>query len=348
MKKEIILTGDRPTGHLHLGHYVGSLKNRVRLQNEGNYEAMYVFIADSQALTDNFDNPQKIRDNVRQVALDYLAVGLDPKKVTFFIQSMIPELAEYTFYFMNLVSVSRLMRNPTVKNEIKQKGMGETLPSGFLNYPVSQTADITLFNTTLIPAGIDQEPMIEQANEIVRKFNSLYGETLNECQILLPETSVCARLPGLDGMEKMSKSLGNCIYLSDSFEELQRKVMTMYTDPNHIKVDDPGQVEGNTVFTYLDAFCHDEHFSKYLPEYHNLNELKDHYRRGGLGDVKIKKFLFNVLNEELAPIRERRKELEKNMDYIDQVLKEGTEKARQVAKENMKKFKKAMCIDYFD
>ncbi len=348
MKKDIILTGDRPTGHLHLGHYVGSLKNRVKLQNEGNYDKMYVFIADSQALTDNFDNPDKVRDNLRQVALDYLAVGLDPNKVTIFVQSMIPELTEYTFYFMNLVTVSRLMRNPTVKSEMQQKGMEESIPSGFLNYPVSQAADITLFNTTLVPAGIDQEPMIEQANEIVRKFNSLYGETLNECRIMLPENETCARLPGLDGNAKMSKSLGNCIYLSDTEEELKKKVMSMYTDPDHIKIEDPGKVEGNTVFTYLDALCTDEHFKKYLPEYHNLDELKDHYMRGGLGDVKIKKFLFNVLNDELSPIREKRKELEKNMDYIDKVLIDGTEKARVVAKENMKKFKKAMRINYFD
>ena len=348
MKKDIILTGDRPTGHLHLGHYVGSLKNRVKLQNEGNYDKMYVFIADSQALTDNYDNPDKVRDNLRQVALDYLAVGLDPEKVIIFVQSMIPELTEYTFYFMNLVTVSRLMRNPTVKSELMQKGMEESIPSGFLNYPVSQAADITLFNTTLVPAGIDQEPMIEQTNEIVRKFNSLYGQVLNECKILLPDNSICARLPGLDGNAKMSKSLGNCIYLSDSEEELKKKVMSMYTDPNHIKVEDPGCVEGNTVFTYLDALCKDEHFIKYLPEYHNLDELKDHYQKGGLGDVKIKKFLFNILNEELTPIRERRMELSKNMDYIDKVLIEGTEKARIVAKENMKKFKKAMRIDYFD
>lgn len=348
MKKDIILTGDRPTGHLHLGHYLGSLKNRVKLQNEGNYEKMYVFIADSQALTDNFDNPLKVRDNIREVMLDYLAVGLDPKKVTFFIQSMIPELTEYTFYFMNLVTVSRLMRNPTVKMELNQKGMSESLPSGFLNYPVSQAADITLFNTTLVPAGEDQEPMIEQTNEIVRKFNSLYGETLNECRILLPENEYCRRLPGLDGNAKMSKSLGNCIYLSDTEEELRRKVMSMYTDPNHIKIEDPGCVLGNTVFTYLDALANDSHFKKYLPEYHNLDELKDHYKRGGLGDVKIKKFLFNVLNEELAPIRERRQELAKDMDYIDKVLKEGTEKARIVAKENIKKFKRAMRINYFE
>ena len=346
--KNIILTGDRPTGHLHLGHFVGSLKNRVKLQNEGNYDKMYVFIADSQALTDNFDNPKKVRENVREVMLDYLAVGLDPEKVTFFIQSMIPELTEYTFYFMNLVTVSRLMRNPTVKGEMQQKGMEESIPSGFLNYPVSQAADITLFNTTLVPAGVDQEPMIEQTNEIVRKFNSIYGETLNECKILLPENDICKRLPGLDGNAKMSKSLGNCIYLSDTEEELRQKVMSMYTDPNHIRVEDPGNVEGNTVFVYLDAFCTDESFIKYLPEYKNLNELKDHYKRGGLGDVKIKKFLFNILNEELKPIREKRIELSKNMDYVDEVLRKGTEEARIVAKENIKKFKEAIGINYFD
>ena len=348
MKQEIILTGDRPTGHLHLGHYVGSLKNRVRLQNEGNYDAMYVFIADSQALTDNFDNPQKIRDNVRQVMLDYLAVGLDPKKVTFFIQSMIPELTEYTFYFMNLVTVSRLERNPTVKSEIKQKNFEKSLPVGFYCYPISQASDITAFKANIIPVGDDQLPMIEQTNEIVHSFNRIYGETLNECRILLPENSICERLPGIDGQEKMSKSLDNCIYLSDTEKELRRKVMMMYTDPNHIKIEDPGKVEGNTVFTYLDALCCEEHFLKYLPEYHNLEELKNHYKRGGLGDVKIKNFLFNVLNEELAPIRERREILSQDMDYIDQVLIEGTKKARQVAKKNLKKLKKAMCIDYFD
>ena len=348
MKNDVILTGDRPTGHLHLGHYVGSLKNRVKLQNEGNYKEMYVFIADSQALTDNFDNPKKIRENVREVMLDYLAVGLDPKKVTFFIQSMIPELTEYTFYFMNLVTLNRLLRNPTVKSEMQQKGMDESIPSGFLNYPVSQTADITLFNTTIVPAGIDQEPMIEQANEIVRRFNSIYGETLNECRILLPDNDICKRLPGLDGNAKMSKSLGNCIYLSDTEEELNKKVMSMYTDPNHIKISDPGKIEGNTVFTYLDVFANDEYFKKYLPEYSNLDELKSHYKRGGLGDVKIKKFLFNILNEELTPIREKRIQLASNMDYIDEVLKEGINKARKVAKENMKKFKAALGIDYFD
>ena len=348
MKKDIILTGDRPTGHLHLGHFVGSLKNRVRLQNEGNYDKMYVFIADSQALTDNYDNPDKIRENVREIALDYLAVGLDPEKVIIFVQSMIPELTEYTFYFMNLVTVARLMRNPTVKSEMHEKKMEESIPSGFLNYPVSQAADITLFNTTLVPAGIDQEPMIEQTNEIVRKFNSLYGETLNECKILLPDNDICKRLPGLDGNNKMSKSLGNCIYLSDTEEELKQKVMSMYTDPNHIRVEDPGSIIGNTVFTYLDALCTDDDFKEFLPEYHNLDELKAHYQRGGLGDVKIKKFLFNVLNRELKPIRERRIELAKDMDYIDKVLIEGCEKARMVARQNMKKFKKALRIDYFD
>ena len=348
MKNDIILTGDRPTGHLHLGHLVGSLQNRIKLQNEGNFKEMYVFIADSQALTDNFDNPSKIRENVREVMLDYLAVGLDPKKVTFFVQSMIPELTEYTVYFMNLVTLNRLLRNPTVKSEMKDKGMEESIPLGFLNYPVSQAADITLFNTTIVPAGIDQEPMIEQANEIVRKFNSIYGNVLNECKILLPENDICSRLPGLDGNSKMSKSLGNCIYLSDTEEELYKKVMSMYTDPLHIKVEDPGTIEGNTVFTYLDAFCSDSHFTKYLPEYKNLDELKNHYKRGGLGDVKIKKFLFNILNELLTPIRKRRLELSKNMNYIDEVLIEGTKRAREVAKTNMKKFKQALKIDYFE
>lgn len=348
MKKEIILTGDRPTGKLHLGHYVGSLRNRLRLQNEGNYDKMYVFIADSQALTDNFDNPEKVRENVFEIILDYLACGIDPEKVTIFIQSMIPELTEYTFYFLNLVTVSRLFRNPTVKNEIKDKGFEESIPAGFLTYPVSQAADITLFNTTLVPAGVDQSPMIEQTNEIVRKFNSLYGNTLNECKILLPDNEACFRLPGVDGKAKMSKSLGNCIYLSDETSDLKSKVMSMYTDPNHIKVSDPGSVEGNTVFTYLDAFCNDEHFKKYLPEYNNLDELKEHYKRGGLGDVKIKMFLFNILEELISPIRERRKELSKNKEYIYDILQKGTEEARKVAKENLKEFKKAMRIDYFN
>ena len=346
--KDIILTGDRPTGKLHIGHYVGSLANRLRLQEEGNYEKMYIMIADSQALTDNFDNPDKVRSNILEVMLDYLAIGLDPNKVTFFIQSMIPELTEYTFYFMNLVTLNRLLRNPTVKSELASKEFGESIPSGFLNYPVSQTADITLFNTTLVPAGNDQEPMIEQANEIVRKFNSIYGETLHECKILLPENEVCCRLPGIDGNAKMSKSLGNCIYLADSMDDLHKKVMSMYTDPNHIKIEDPGQVEGNTVFTYLDAFCTDEHFKKYLPEYENLDALKDHYKRGGLGDVKIKNFLFNILNEILTPIREKREELAKDPQKIYEILKKGTKDAQEVAKENIVQFKRAMKIDYFD
>ncbi len=346
--KDIILTGDRPTGKLHIGHYVGSIANRLRLQEEGNYDKMYIMIADSQALTDNFDNPDKVRSNILEVMLDYLACGLDPKKVTFFIQSMIPELTEYTFYFMNLVSLNRLLRNPTIKSEVKDKGFGDSIPSGFLNYPVSQSADITLFNTTLVPAGEDQEPMIEQANEIVRKFNSIYGETLNECKILLPDNLACCRLPGIDGNAKMGKSLGNCIYLCDSVDELHKKVMSMYTDPDHIKITDPGKIEGNTVFTYLDAFCKEEHFKKYLPEYKNLDELKDHYKRGGLGDVKIKNFLFNILNELLTPIREKREELAKNPEFIYDVLKKGTNEAREVAKENIKEFKRAMKINYFD
>lgn len=348
MKKDIILTGDRPTGKLHLGHFVGSIRNRVKLQNEGNFDKMYVFIADSQALTDNFDNPEKVRENILEVALDYLACGIDPEKVTIFIQSMIPELTEYTFYFLNLVTVSRLFRNPTVKGEIAQKGYEESIPAGFLTYPVSQAADITLFNATIIPAGEDQQPMIEQTNEIVRKFNSLYGETLNECKIMLPDNDSCLRLPGIDGKAKMSKSLGNCIYLSDPADVIKQKVMSMYTDPNHIKVSDPGCVEGNCVFTYLDAFVNDEHFEKYLPEYKNLDELKAHYTRGGLGDMKIKNFLFNVIEDVIGPIRKRREELSKNPEYIYKVLEEGTNKARMVAKENIKKFKEAMRINYFE
>ncbi len=347
--KDIILTGDRPTGKLHIGHYVGSIMNRIKLQNEGNYEKMYVFIADSQALTDNFDNPEKVRSNILEVTLDYLACGIDPDKVTIFIQSMIPELTEYTYYFMNLVTLNRLLRNPTIKSEIAMREFGDSIPSGFLNYPVSQAADITLFNTTIVPAGEDQEPMIEQTNEIVRKFNSIYGETLHECRILLPDNEICKRLPGIDGNAKMSKSLGNCIYLSDSVDELHKKIMSMYTDPNHVKVTDPGNVEGNTVFTYLDVFCTDEaYFKKYLPEYKNLDELKDHYRKGGLGDVKIKTFLFNILNEILTPIREKREELSRNPEVIYEILKKGTNEARMVAKENIKAFKHAMKIDYFE
>ncbi len=346
--KNIILTGDRPTGPLHIGHYVGSIKNRVKVQNEGNYDEMYVFLADAQALTDNFDNPKKIKDNIIEVALDYLAVGLDPSKVTFFIQSMIPELTELTFYYMNLVTISRLHRNPTVKSEIEQKGFEESIPAGFFTYPVSQTADITAFKANIIPVGDDQLPMIEQAREIVRKFNSIYGNTLVEPKELLPENEACFRLVGIDGKAKMSKSLDNCIYLKDSEEEIKRKVMSMYTDPNHIKIEDPGNVEGNTVFTYLDAFCKDDDFKKYLPEYNNLDELKQHYQRGGLGDMKIKRFLNDILQAELKPIRERRQKYEKDIDKVYDILKEGTKKARLAASKTLKEVKTAMGIEYFD
>ena len=345
--KNIILTGDRPTGRLHIGHYVGSLKNRVRLQNEGNYDKMFVFIADAQALTDNFDNPDKVRENIKEVALDYLAVGLDPNKVTFFIQSMIPELTELTFYYMNLVTIARLHRNPTVKAEIEQKGFNESIPAGFFTYPVSQTADITAFKANIIPVGEDQLPMIEQAREIVRKFNSIYGETLVEPEAVLPEDEKCYRLVGIDGNSKMSKSLGNCIYLADSEEEIKKKIFSMYTDPNHIRIEDPGKIEGNVVFTYLDIFCKDEDFSKYLPEYKNLDELKSHYQRGGLGDMKIKKFLNSIIQEELRPIRERREELSKDIDKVYEILKKGTEEARKVAQETLEDVKHAMKIDYF-
>ncbi len=346
--KNIILTGDRPTGRLHIGHYVGSLKNRVRLQNEGNYDKMFVFIADAQALTDNFDNPDKVRENIKEVALDYLAVGLDPSKCTMFIQSMIPELTELTFYYMNLVTIARLHRNPTVKSEIEQKGFNESIPAGFFTYPVSQTADITAFKANIIPVGDDQLPMIEQAREIVRKFNSIYGETLVEPEAVLPENEVCCRLVGIDGQAKMSKSLGNCIYLADSEEEIKKKVFSMYTDPDHIKIDDPGKIEGNVVFTYLDVFCKDEDFEKYLPEYKNLDELKEHYKRGGLGDMKIKKFLNSIIQEELRPIRERREELEKDIDKVYDILKKGTEEARKVAQETLRDVKRAMKINYFE
>lgn len=345
--KDIILTCDRATGRLHLGHYVGSLKNRVRLQNEGNFQEMYVGIADSQALTDNYDNPKKVRENVLEVALDYLACGIDPKKVTIFIQSYISELTEFTFYFLNLVSVARLYRNPTVKAEMKQKDMEDSVNAGFLIYPVSQTADIVAFNATIIPVGEDQVPMIEQCNEIIRKFNSIYGNTLVEAKALLPNNKVCLRLPGTDGANKMSKSLNNCIYLSDSEEEIYKKVMSMYTDPNHVQINDAGNVECNTVFTYLDALCNENSFSKYLPEYKNLDELKDHYRRGGLGDVTVKKFLFAVINEEFKPIRERRIELAKNPEAIYKILEDGSKKARQAAAKNLSKFKQAMEIEYF-
>ena len=346
--KNIILTGDRPTGRLHLGHYVGSLKNRVRLQNEGNYDKMYVFIADAQALTDNFDNPDKVRSNIIEVALDYLAVGLDPNKVTFFIQSMVPELTEFTFYFMNLVTVARLHRNPTVKSEIEQKGFEESIPAGFFTYPVSQTADIAAFKANIVPVGEDQLPMLEQAREIVRKFNSIYGDTLVEPKELLPDDEKCFRLVGTDGKSKMSKSLGNCIYLADSEDEIKKKIFAMYTDPDHIKVEDPGKVEGNVVFTYLDVFCKEDSFVKYLPEYNNLDELKDHYRRGGLGDMKIKKFLNDIIQEELRPIRERREEYAKDIDKVYEILKQGTKEARKVAEDTLKEVKHSMKIDYFE
>lgn len=345
---KIILTGERPTGPLHIGHYVGSLRNRVRIQNEGDYDEMYLFAADSQALTDNFDNPRKIRDNVFEVALDNLACGIDPNKVNYFIQSEVSELTELTFYYMNLVTVSRLYRNPTVKEEIKLRGFEDSIPAGFFSYPVSQTADITAFKANIVPVGDDQLPMIEQAREIVRKFNSIYGETLVEPEAMLPKRENERRLVGTDGGAKMSKSLGNCIYLKDSAEEIKRKVFSMYTDPNHIKVSDPGKVEGNVVFTYLDVFCKEDSFEKYLPEYKSLDELKDHYRRGGLGDMKIKAFLNDVLQEELKPIREKREELAKNPEYVYSVLKQGTENARKKAAETLKEVKKAMMLDYFE
>ena len=346
--KRIVLTGERPTGPLHIGHYVGSLKNRIRIQQEGNYDAMYVFAADAQALTDNFDNPKKVRDNVFEVALDNLACGLDPEKVIYFVQSEVSELTELTFYYMNLVTVSRLYRNPTVKEEVKLRGFEDSIPAGFFTYPVSQTADITAFKANVIPVGEDQLPMIEQAREIVRKFNGIYGDVLVEPEAILPDSSNERRLVGTDGNAKMSKSLGNCIYLKDSPEEIKKKVMGMYTDPNHIKVSDPGKVEGNVVFTYLDVFCKDDSFAKYLPEYKNLDELKAHYQRGGLGDVKIKLFLNDILQEELKPIRERREELAKNPEYVYGVLREGTRKARIAAKETLDEFKRHMMIDYFD
>ncbi len=347
---KVILTGDRPTGRLHIGHYVGSLRRRVELQNKGDYDDMFVFIADAQALTDNADNPEKVRQNIIEVALDYLSVGLDPKKVTLFIQSMIPELCELTFYYMNLVTVARLQRNPTVKTEIgMRKFEGGSIPAGFFTYPVSQAADITAFKATVVPAGEDQEPMIEQCREIVRKFNGIYNTSvLVEPEIMLPDNAACLRLPGTDGQAKMSKSLGNCIYLSDPADEVWRKVKGMYTDPGHLKVTDPGKVEGNTVFTYLDAFCRPEHFGRYLPEYESLDALKDHYRKGGLGDMKVKKFLGAVLEEELAPIRARRAELEKDIPAIYEILREGTEKAREVAAQTLHEVREAMKINYFD
>ena len=349
MQQKIILTGDRPTGPLHIGHYVGSLRRRVELQNSGLYDKIFIFEADAQALTDNIDNPDKVRQNVIEVALDYLAVGLDPAKSTLFIQSQIPELCELTFYFMDLVSVSRLQRNPTVKTEIQMRGFsGESIPVGFFTYPISQAADITLFKATTVPVGEDQEPMLEQCREIVRRFNNIYGETLVEPNILLPENAACLRLPGTDGKAKMSKSLGNCIYLKDSADEVQKKVKSMFTDPNHLQVSDPGQVEGNTVFTYLDAFCRPEHFERYLPEYENLDALKDHYRRGGLGDMKCKKFLTAVLQETLEPIRQRRAEFEKDIPAVIDILRKGTEVAREAGAQTMSEVRRAMRLDYFD
>lgn len=344
----VILTGDRPTGRLHLGHYVGSLRRRVELQNSGKYDKIFIMIADAQALTDNADNPEKVRSNILEVALDYLACGIDPEKTHILIQSQIPELCELTFYYMNLVTVSRLQRNPTVKTEIKMRNFEANIPVGFFTYPISQAADITLFKATEVPVGEDQAPMLEQTVEIVRRFNRIYGETLVEPKISLSSNAVCCRLPGTDGKAKMSKSLGNCIYLSDEAETVAAKVKEMYTDPGHIRLSDPGKVEGNVVFTFLDAFCKDEDFAKFLPDYANLDELKDHYRRGGLGDVKIKKFLTAVLEQELAPIRERRKELQKDIPYVFEVLKRGTAAARETGMRTMEEVRRAMRINYFD
>ena len=346
--KKIILTGDRPTGKLHIGHYVGSLRRRVELQNTGEFDKIYIMIADAQALTDNADNPGKIRENILNVALDYLAAGLDPKKVTIFIQSGVPQLAELAFYYMNLVSVSRVQRNPTVKTEIKMRNFEANIPLGFFCYPVSQAADITLFHGTVVPVGEDQKPMIELTNELVRRFNSVYGEVFDEAQILLPDNAVCMRLPGTDGKAKMSKSLGNCIYLSDPAEVVEQKVKSMYTDPTHLKVSDPGHLEGNAVFTYLDAFCKDEHFAKYLPEYQNLQELKDHYTRGGLGDMKCKMFLLKIMQEMLEPIRQRRAEWEQRLPEVREILRRGTEEACRTGEQTMQEVRKAMRIDYFD
>jgi len=347
-KPKIILTGDRPTGKLHVGHYVGSLKRRVELQNSGEFDKIFIMIADAQALTDNADNPAKIRDNIMEVALDYLSVGLDPAKSNIFIQSHVAELTELTFYYMNLVTVSRLQRNPTVKAEIQMRNFETSIPMGFFNYPISQAADITAFKATTVPVGEDQLPMLEQTKEIVHKFNAVYGETLVDPEILLPSNKACLRLPGIDGKAKMSKSLGNCIYLSESEADVKKKVMSMFTDPDHIRIEDPGKLEGNTVFTYLDAFCQPEHFERYLPDYANLDELKAHYQRGGLGDVKVKKFLNNVLQETLEPIRNRRKELEKDIPAIYEMLKKGSEEAEKVAAQTLADVKAAMKINYFD
>ena len=346
--EKIILTGDRPTGRLHVGHYVGSLRRRVELQESGEFDKIFIMIADAQALTDNADHPEKVRQNIMEVALDYLSCGLDPAKSTLFIQSMVPELTELTFYYSNLVTVSRLQRNPTVKSEIKMRNFEASIPVGFFTYPISQAADITAFKATTVPVGEDQMPMLEQCREIVHKFNAVYGETLVMPQILLPDNKACLRLPGIDGKAKMSKSLGNCIYLSDTEQEVKKKVMSMFTDPNHLRVEAPGQVEGNPVFIYLDAFSRQEHFDEFLPEYANLQELKDHYTRGGLGDVKVKKFLNNVLQAELAPIRERRKQWEKDIPAVYEILKKGSEEAEAVAAQTLAEVRAAMRINYFD
>ena len=347
-KKKVMLTGDRPTGKLHVGHYVGSLKRRVELQNSGSFDDIYIMIADAQALTDNADNPKKVRDNIMEVALDYLSCGIDPEKSTLLIQSEVPELTELSFYYMNLVTVSRVQRNPTVKSEIQMRNFEASIPVGFFTYPISQAADITAFKATTVPVGEDQLPMLEQTKEIVRKFNSVYGDTLVEPEILLPDNKACLRLPGIDGKAKMSKSLGNCIYLSEETNEIKKKVMSMYTDPDHIKIEDPGKLEGNTVFTYLDAFSTKEHFEEFLPDYSCLDELKEHYTKGGLGDVKVKKFLNNVIQSELEPIRNRRAEYQKDITYVYDILKSGTEKAREVAANTLSEVKNSMKINYFD
>lgn len=345
---KIILTGDRPTGKLHVGHYVGSLRRRVELQNTGDFDEIYIMIADAQALTDNADNPEKVRQNIIEVALDYLSCGLDPEKSTLFIQSQVPQLCELSFYYMNLVTVSRLQRNPTVKSEIQMRNFEASIPVGFFTYPISQAADITAFKATTVPVGDDQLPMLEQTKEIVRKFNSVYGETLVEPEVLLPDNKACLRLPGIDGKAKMSKSLGNCIYLSEEPEEIKKKVFSMFTDPTHIRIEDPGKLEGNTVFTYLDAFCRPEYFAEFLPEYANLDELKAHYQRGGLGDMKVKRFLNNVLQAELEPIRKRREEYQKDIPYVYEILRKGSEKAEHVAAQTLKDVKTAMKINYFE
>lgn len=345
--KQIILTGDRPTGNLHVGHYVGSLAERVKLQNSGKYDEIYIMIADAQALTDNAEHPERVRQNIMKVALDYLAVGIDPEKATIFIQSMVPQLTELTFYYMNLVTVSRVQRNPTVKAEIQMRNFEASIPVGFFCYPISQAADITAFNATAVPVGEDQEPMLEQCREIVHKFNTVYGETLTMPQIVLPSNNACMRLPGTDGKAKMSKSLGNCIYLADPEEVVREKIMSMYTDPNHIRVQDPGKLEGNTVFTYLDAFCQPEHFAEFLPDYQNLDELKAHYQRGGLGDVKVKKFLNNVMQSLLSPMRERRAQWEGRLPEVYEILKKGSEIAAETAQGTLDRVRHAMKIDYF-